>query len=102
MEVIFYNSEVHGFLQKLEKSTYAKVFKQIKLLETYSYKLSMPYSKPIARNLFELRVRGKQEIRILYCFYKDKAYLLNAFIKKTKVTPNREIELSLKRIVLLR
>jgi len=61
----------------------------------------MPYSKPISRNLFELRIRGKQEIRILYCFFDDKIYLLNAFIKKTKTTPNREIDVALKRITLL-
>jgi len=102
MEIIFYNSTVHDYLLTLEKSTYAKVIKQIKLLEMYSYKLGMPYSKPISRNLFELRIRGKQEIRILYCFYKDKIYLLHAFIKKTKTTPNREIDTSQKRIMLLR
>jgi len=101
MEILFYNSQVHDYLLTLEKATYAKVFKQIKLLEIYAYKLSMPYSKPISRNLFELRIRGKQEIRILYCFFDDKIYLLNAFIKKTKTTPNREIDVALKRITLL-
>ena len=102
MEVIFFNSEVHDYLLTLEKSTYSKVIRHIKLLEEYSYSLSMPYSKPISRNLFELRTRGKQEIRILYCFYNNQIYLLHAFIKKTQQTPSREIDLALKRINLLR
>lgn len=32
----------------------------------------------------------------------DKIYLLNSFIKKTKTTPSREIDIALKRITLLR
>jgi phage-related protein len=101
MEVVFFNSGINDFLLTLEKSTYAKVVRQIKLLEIYSYKLSMPYSKPISKNLFELRIRGQQEIRIFYCFYKNKSYLLHVFIKKTRKTPKREIEIAEKRMVLL-
>ena len=102
MEIIFFNSAVHDYLLSLEKSTYSKVLKQIKLLEAYGYKLTMPYSKPISHNLFELRIRGQQEIRIFYCFYKNRIFLLHAFIKKTKKTPQREINIAQNRITLLR
>jgi phage-related protein len=101
MEIIFFNSSVNDHLSSLEKRTYSKVFKQIKLLEKFELNLTMPYSKPISQNLFELRIRGQQEIRIFYCFYKNKIYLLNSFTKKTQKTPQREIDIAKKRISLL-
>lgn len=101
MEVAFYNSTIHDYLLSLEKPTYSKVLKQIKLLEKLGYRLTMPYSKPISRNLFELRIRGRQEIRIFYCFFHRKIYLLHAFVKKTQKTPRREIDIAQNRISLL-
>lgn len=102
MKINFFNYEVHKYLLTLEKSTYSKVLKCIKLLETYSYSLTMPYSKPISQNLFELRIRGQQEVRIFYCFYNNQIYLLHSFIKKTQKTPQREINIAKKRIMLLK
>ena len=67
------------------------MLKTINLLEEFGERLRMPHSKYIRSNLFELRVRGKQEIRIFYCFGKNGAYLLHGFIKKSQNTPNREI-----------
>lgn len=69
MKTIFFNKKVDDFLFSLEKSTHTKVLQDIELLETYEYQLRMPYSKPISKNLFELRTRGKQEVRLFYCFH---------------------------------
>lgn len=101
MQINFFNSEIHKYLLTLEKSTYSKVFRNIKLLEKYGHNLTMPYSKLISQNLFELRIRGRQEIRIFYCFYNGQIYLLHAFTKKTQKTPQREIHTAKKRISLL-
>jgi len=98
MEIIFFNSDIDKFIQSLDKSTYSKVLRHLKLLETYGTQLTMPYSKPVSRNLFELRTRGQQEIRLFYCFYKNQIVILHGFIKKTQKTPSREINLALKRI----
>lgn len=101
MKISFFNSTVHDYLVSFEKPTYSKVLKQIKLLENFGYQLSMPYSKPISHNLYELRIRGQQEIRIFYCFHRGQIYLLHAFVKKTQKTPHHEIETAQKRISLL-
>lgn len=101
MEIVFFSSIVNDYLHSLEKPVYTKVLKQIKLLETFGSRLTMPYSKPISHNLFELRIQGRQEIRVLYCFYNGRAYLLHAFMKKTRKTPRHEIEIAKKRILLL-
>jgi len=52
------------FIQSLEKSTIAKTLRTIDLLEKFGYDLKFPHSKKIAKNLLELRIRGRQEIRI--------------------------------------
>ncbi len=101
MNVIFFNSKVKSNLFSLEKSSSAKSSRQIKLLETFGNKLGMPYSKQISKNLFELRIRGKQEIRILYCFHQNQAVILHFFIKKSQKTPIKEIKIALSRIAVL-
>lgn len=101
MIVIFFNPQVKDNLFSLEKPSSTKSAKQIRLLETFGNRLGMPYSKQISRNLFELRVRGKQEIRIFYCFHQNQAVILHFFIKKSQKTPRKEIEIALSRIAIL-
>jgi len=95
---IHVNSNVEKFIQSLEKQTIAKVLRTIDLLETFGHKLGMPHSKMISKGLFELRIRGKQEIRIFYSFYKDRIHLLHGFVKKSQKTPQREIDTALQRL----
>lgn len=101
MEVIYFNTQIKDGLSSLGEPSHAKSSKQIKLLETFGHMLSMPYSKQISKNLFELRIRGQQEIRIFYCFHQNKAVILHYFVKKSQKTPQREIETALKRRLLL-
>ncbi len=101
MKVIFFNSQVKKNIYSFGKVSSAKSYKQIRLLETFGNKLGMPYSKQIGRNLFELRVRGNQEIRIFYCFHQNQAIILHSFVKKSQKTPRKEIETALKRKSLL-
>ncbi len=89
---------VEEFIRSLEKPTVSKVARLIDLLEKFGNNLSMPYSKKISKNFFELRIRGSQEVRIFYAFYKGKAILLHGFVKKTQKTPLKEIETAAKRL----
>ncbi len=83
--------EVEEFITSLEKSTIAKTLRTIDLLEKFTFSLGMPHSKKVADGLFELRVRGRQEVRIFYCFSKGTIYLLSGFIKKSQQAPNKEL-----------
>ena len=58
----------------------------------------MPYSKRITANLYELRIRGQQEVRIFYTINNGTAFLLHGFIKKTNKTTKREIETALNKL----
>ena len=98
MEVHNFDDSVEKFIKSLEESTIAKVLRTIELLEEYGPQLAMPHSKKIENNLFELRIRGQQEIRIFYTFHKSSAILLHGFVKKSEKTPKKEIKTALQRL----
>ena len=88
--------KIQDFINSLDKPTIEKVARTINLLEKFGNRLTMPHSKYIESNLHELRIRGKQEIRIFYCFSRNGAYLLHGFMKKSQKTPDREIKQALR------
>jgi len=58
----------------------------------------MPHSKKVLDGLFELRIRGVQEVRFLYMFQKDKIIIvLSGFIKKTNKIPSKQLNLAKRR-----
>jgi phage-related protein len=96
MEIILH-TEVQEFVSSLEKQAYAKTLKNICLLEKFGFNLGMPHSKNISKGLFELRVKGQQEVRIFYCFYNKQIHLLCGFIKKTRKTPQKELKRAIRK-----
>ncbi len=98
MIVHFFNDELERFIQDLEKPTIAKVLRTVDLLERFSHDLGMPHSKKIAPRLYELRIRGQQEIRIFYTFHQNAIILLHGFVKKSQQLPRRELGLAYRRL----
>lgn len=94
------NEPVADFLSSLPEKDRVKAMQQIKLLTEFGVMLKEPYSRQVRGKIRELRTSGKAgEIRILYFPYKDKTFvLLNAFVKKTQKTPQKEIETAVKRM----
>jgi|SRR3989338_2885600 len=86
------DASVEKFILKLEKHTIAKTLRTIDVLEKFAHRLGIPHSKKVSANLFELRVRGQQEVRIFYCFNKGSIYLLHGFIKKSQKIPRKELQ----------
>ena len=74
-----------------------KALGSIDILAEFGNTLREPYSKPIGKGLFELRIKFAGDItRIFYFFFLDnKIILTNGFVKKTRKTPQSEIELAL-------
>lgn len=89
---------VNDFIESLQAPTKAKLICQLELLEEFGPKLAMPHAKPIGDGLFELRVRGKQEVRVIYAYVQNSTiYLLHAFLKKTRAIPQKELNTALNR-----
>lgn len=92
---------VESFMGSLENQTRSKLARLIDLLQKYGPNLGMPHSKIIASELYELRIRGKNEIRILYTFKIGSIYFLHAFKKKQQRIPEKEIEVANQRLKLI-
>ncbi|ARE80262.1 type II toxin-antitoxin system RelE/ParE family toxin [Campylobacter helveticus] len=69
-------------------------------MQLYGNEVKEPHSKFLGRGLFELRVKGKDNVaRLFYAFQKDKKiYILHGFIKKSQKTPKNELEIAYKKL----
>lgn len=94
-------SPVLEFLNSLPSKLKTKAFRDIELLYKYGSSLGEPYVKALKgkknKGLYELRIKFASDIvRIFYfTYFNNKYVLLHGFIKKTMVTPPREIEKAL-------
>jgi len=101
MEIRIFDTALEKFIKSLQKPTIAKVLRVIDLLEIFGPKLGTPHTKKISARLFELRVIGKQEIRIFYTFHKSQTFLLHGFVKKSQKIPQKEIKVAFQKLKLL-
>lgn len=89
---------VEKFIYTQSSQTIAKITRTINLLESHGSMLGMPHSRKLSGQVYELRIRGKQEIRILYTFKGGVAYLVHAFKKQTQQIPARELSIAANRL----
>lgn len=101
MKVVIFDAALEKFIESLENTTVAKVLRTIDLLAEFGNGLGMPHSKYIKSDLFELRIRGHQEIRIFYTFSKSRAVLLHGYVKKSQKIPRKELDKALHLLKLL-
>ena len=65
----------------------------------FSWPIGMPLVRSLGRGLWEVRsnlTEGKIA-RVIFCVAENRMVLLHGFIKKTQKTPQKEIDLALKR-----
>ena len=101
MEVMIVAPDIRKFVLKLSVETRMKVARVIETLEENGYEIGIPASKSLHNGLFELRTMGKIQVRLLYCFHENKAYILHAIVKKTDEIPLKDLYLAQKRRMLL-
>src|SRR4030042_84128 len=97
-ESIRHEKPVEGFIKQQQPQAQAKILHKITLLQQYGIQLGMPHSRQLGSGIYELRIRGKEELRIMYCFRNKTIYLLHAFKKQTQKTPKTELEVAVKRL----
>lgn len=101
MEVRTFDKSVDDFIVSLEEHTQSKVFRLLDMLRNLGHELRLPYSRQITKGLFELRIRGVQEVRLIYMFFNEGVMVLHGFVKKSQKIPQGELELAVKRKKLL-
>lgn len=102
-EILLFESKrgekpVEEFIKKQQSQAKSKIIHNIRLLKEYGNQLGMPRSKILGNGLYELRIRGKTEIRIFYGFKRDSIYLLHAFRKQSQKTPQKELRIARERL----
>ncbi|OGK18878.1 hypothetical protein A3D80_00970 [Candidatus Roizmanbacteria bacterium RIFCSPHIGHO2_02_FULL_40_13b] len=87
------------FLDSLSETAQAKVLRIFAHLEEYGLTAIIPYiKKVIGTDLWEIRILGKDSLRILYIIpTKTTILVLHGFKKKTQKTPPKEISIALSR-----
>lgn len=100
-KIIFYEKpngycQAKNFIFGLEPAMQAKIIGLLDVLSEKGNFLREPYSKSLGDGIFELRCQvGNNISRMLYFFfYAGTIVITNGFIKKTRKTPPREIELA--------
>lgn len=96
----YFNRRVLKGIESWPVSVLASYARLVELLMEFGPELEMPHSRALGSGLFELRARGHEGFgRALYCFVRGKrVVILHAFVKKTRGTPKRELEVARKRM----
>jgi len=92
------DERVNEFIDSLPVVVKAECIQIMELLIKEGHNLRMPYTKKIHSKIWELRIRGKIQIRIFYYIKDQQAHLLHIFIKKSNKTPKKELSTAIKRI----
>lgn len=88
---------VNTFLDSLELPVCNEAYKLLDLLEQHGHSLSMPVAKPIGGGLWELRLTGRPQIRMLYSFCDGVPVVVLALQKQRPALPQSAIALAHKR-----
>ena len=97
---IFYFQSARGekfvkeFIDKQNSLIQGKYAGMIDFLSEYGPFLTEKYTKKVHADLYELRITGKEQIRVFYTVLGKEIILLHAFKKKTQKVPKQEIEVA--------
>lgn len=77
-----------------------KVLRILSHIEEFGLSYAIPHVKKLAGTpLWEIRILGKDSVRIFYATkFEKQILLLHAFVKKTNKTPKKEINIGLSRL----
>ncbi len=83
---------VQDFIRNQDKQTKSKISRSIDLINKYGPDLGLPHSRYLGDGIYELRIRGKNEVRIFYIIIVNdlEVIFLHAFKKRTQKMPRRE------------
>jgi phage-related protein len=101
MEIISVHTDIQKFIYALDDKTNHQIVRILELLEFQEYRIGMPYSKKIEKDLYELRIKSTLNIRIFYTFYNSKIYLLHIINKEKQKLLPKDIDTARRRLASL-
>jgi phage-related protein len=98
--VTYFNIGVRSAIEDWPVGILADFAHRVELLAEFGPALRMPHSRALGGGLFELRCHGPEGIgRVLYCHATGRrVVLLHGFIKKTRSTPARDVQVARSRM----
>jgi phage-related protein len=92
-------SPIEEFIERLTKEEQVETMVGIDMLRSHGISLGRPWVAPLGKGLWELRIRSRRQLRILYFLHTERTFvLLHGFIKKTREVPQAEIQMALRRM----
>lgn len=90
---------VSEFIDTLNPKQQAKIIRILHYIQEYGLQSIIPHVKKLSGSpLWEIRIIGKDNIRVIYVVpQKYTVLLLHGFIKKKQKTPTRELEAALRK-----
>jgi len=100
---VYYDERLEEWLENIPPDIKARILRITEMLVNLEpFNVREPYVKHVEgyNKLFEIRVKGKDGIAMVFYFTADmqKIVLLHGFIKKTQETPQKEIDIAVKRM----
>lgn len=91
---------VKKFIEFLAERQQKKLTRILSYIEEYGLVTAIPHVKKLTgTSLWEIRILGQDNIRVLYAsVHFESILLLHGFIKKSQNTPKKEIETALNRL----
>jgi len=103
LPVRFYRSEagiepVRDWLRTLSPDDRRLIGRDMMTVE-FGWPVGMPTCRPMGGGLFEVRctLAGNRAARILFCVHAEMAVMLHGFIKKSRTTPAKDLDLAQRR-----
>jgi phage-related protein len=98
--IAFFDSRVETGLLEMAAGFVARFIRYAERMEIFGPDLGMPHTQAMGDGLFELRLKGPEGIaRVFYCtLSRRRIMMLHFFVKKTRKTPSKEIDIARKRM----
>jgi len=92
-------SPIESFIYHLAREEQVEVAVAIDMLRSHGISLGRPWIAPLGKGLWELRVRSRRQLRMIYFLSIQRTFVfLHAFVKKTRKVPQSEIQIAGRRL----
>ncbi|MBU1130270.1 type II toxin-antitoxin system RelE/ParE family toxin [Patescibacteria group bacterium] len=90
--------DVTEFLDKCNEKLRVKILRKLQYVNEFGLTSAVPSLKKVIKtNFWELRILGKDNVRLFCIRNKNTIWIIHAFFKKTQKTKRREINIAKKR-----